>query len=52
MAAFSAFQAMRLILLASVLYDAVGKSCHSSFSCLEDQVCCDHIINVFTDRIV
>ena len=29
MAAFSAFQAMRLIPLVSVLYDAVGKSCHS-----------------------
>lgn len=42
MAVFSAFQAMRLILLVSVLYDAVGKSCHSSFSCLKDQVCCDH----------
>ena len=42
MAVFSAFQAMRLILLVSVLYDAVGKSCRSSFSCLKDQVCCDH----------
>lgn len=42
MTAFFAFQAMRSVLLASVLYDAVGKSCRSSFSCREDQVCCDH----------
>lgn len=50
MAAFSAFQAMRLILLVSALYDAVGKSCHSSFPALKIRFVA--IINVFTDRIV